>query len=263
MARVSTIDPIMAREFAKFEKNLKKLEKLTMDNSGKVLWKYSTIFANGLIKYTQPSGSVKKARDGGRNRVHRDIKKLYGNAGAIYKDIERQSEEAAKAFWYSWKKEDDNATYELLRKYSRGYHAVAIVGWDGGRQHKQSKKKGFSGGNIRTLVKSQDSHMVGRYVREVQTKVGWSKAGWVSNFNPPQGLAKARIPVFVKQNIGNQGRVIDKTKNGITRGIDFENNVPWIKEIFWKKGAQVAINQVARIMKRDLEKAAVEAGKKV
>lgn len=253
-----------AREFSKFERSLKKLEKITMDDSGKTLRKYSSVFAANLVRQTQPRGAAKKAQAKGEAAIAQDIRRVYVSPSTVYLDIKKQSEDLANAMWQKYKDNDIAGFIQIMEQVSGKFKGLQLVDWDSGQAHKSARgpRGRVKGGskNYR-LVRESQSKMVLKHIKETVKRVGYTKAGWISNFNPEGGLKG--IPKWVIANKGSQGKVLDKTRNGTLRAIEFYNNVEWVKDKFMQKSAQYALNATARIMARDLEKLAVEAAKKV
>jgi hypothetical protein len=258
-----TNDPVFSKAFADFDRQLKAMEKMTMDNQGKLLWKYSSQFAAALVRGTQPRGAAAKAQKLGQNAVHTDVQKAYGNANAIYMQIKRESEGLAKVMWAAWQNGDNNTLVEVLRNTKKGGGNVAVIPWDGGKHHKKNRdaRGRYRGGNVTTMIEYKDRANVRTYIHKVQKRVGYAKSGWVSGFNPPSGIRG--VPKWVLANRGGHGRVVDKTKNGETRLIEFVNNVSYVKKKFNWKAVEGALRVVTRRMRKDMEKIVVEAAKKV
>ena len=257
------IDPVLDKNFKSFSKALKTLEALTLDSSGKVLWKYSSQFAAQLVAKTNPFGTGNRPRERGQQAVRRDIDKVYAKPNRIFAHIRQQSQQMAELFWARWKENDVIGVAEILRASGARVSNIPLVAFDGGAAHQRARKsRGRVNGDLKhsVLIQEPTSGKVLMYIKEIEENVGYSKAGWVSNFRPPGGVKG--IPHWVRDKKA-PNRIIDKTKSGVVRQIDFENGVPWISNQFNKRGVIGALKWVTRRMEKDIAKAAVDNAKKV
>lgn len=262
--RVRINEARLNAELAAFEKAMGKLAKMTADDTGKILWKYSSQFAAQLVSRTTPRGTGSKPQKIGQAAVARDIDKVYANAGRMYSRIKKESEEVADFFWAAWTSGDTNKTVEAMRQAGNPVANIPVIAFDGGRSHKSARR---SRGRVRAeiaqavLVEKASSGQVRNYIQHVKDNVGYTKSGWINGFHPPSGVRG--IPGWVKNRRLAPGRVVDKTKTGFVRRIDFENHVKWISDNFDNRVAMQALSSVRKRMEKDIEKAVVDNSRRV
>ena len=263
MSRV--LDTVMTKSFNDFSNALTRLEKLTMDDSGMILRRYSAQFASKLVRYTQPAKPKKQAKSIGNKAVARDINKSYASASKIYLEIRKQSQNIAEGMWKQYTAGDHAGLLSTIRAHGGRYRGVNnIIPWDGGKTHQDSRN---SRGKIdkthrsNTLISYNDRKMIKNYINEVSERVGYLKAGWISNFNPVGGIVK--VPDWVKMNRGNHGFVTDKTRNGVVRLITFNHTSPQITKLFWRRGMETSMRSITKQMETEIRKTIIKQAKKV
>lgn len=247
-----------------FDVYRKKLQKVTGKSKSTILWKYSTQFANGLIRATHPRGGVKKAKLSGELAVKKDVMKAYGNIGALYLSIRKQNENLANVMWRAYKDNDFKVLQEISQ-YDPKLNNVAFILWDGGAHHRQGRNSRGrftnSRGAQKKMLINKDRQKMVAYIQEVQELVGFTKAGWISNFNPPGVM---RVSAYVKRNKGNQGDVKEQKRiGGLINEIVFHNKVEWIENKFVFRAVKGALRSVVNRMKKDLEKEVEKKAKNI
>lgn len=249
-------DPVLRNNFRKFEAAMDEHLRVVQESTGDAIWKYSTIFANGLIASTQPAGQAGRAQKAGERAVKRDISRVYAKPSQIYKEIEaRAGGEIADRFWAAVYDDDVATAQRIVRAYGGRFSGVELMtSFDDGRRHSQRRNpRGRVGRN------RPDQGMTGgalssfwSYLRKKVDNVGFTKAGWIGNFHPP-GIA--RVARFVRRHAGRApGRVEKELKKGDLRGLWFENRVPWIDRAFRWNGGDRAYGMVARAIMRDVSR---------
>lgn len=251
--------PAFDREMRKFDKNLQKLEDLAGDTSGKILWKYSSQFANGLVSATQPKGAANNALKKGEKATARDVARAYPSPSKVWLNLKmRRGLGVANAFWKAWKDRD----LEGVRKSFRGTGArlEAQRNFDGGRHHQAGRDA--RGRYTRTSgLFVFDRGAVKKYSEMVVGRVMWAKAGWVARFNPPGG--KAKIAESVKRHRTAPNTITDKTKGSRSlRAIWFGNGVDYLKKVFKEGDALRVLFRVSKKVSTDLEKQLVKVSDK-
>lgn len=255
-----SIDQIrLDAEFRAFKAALDKIAKATGNDTGKILWKYSSQFAAQLVSKTTPRGTGNRPQKIGQAAVARDIDKVYANAGRIYSRIREESQEVADMFWAAWTEGDTNNTIIAMRLAGKVVSSIPVIAFDGGRAHKAARR---TRGRVRAemaqayLVEKGSSHKVRQYIQEIKSNVGYTKSGWINGFHPPSGVRG--IPHWVKNRDLAPGRVVDKTRSGMTRSIDFENHVRWISDNFNPRAAMASLSWVRKRIEADIEKSVVD-----
>lgn len=261
--QVKVIDAVLSKEFNRFASSLQKMERMGLNSGGRLVWKYAARFAARLVFATQPFGNARRAKERGDGAVKRDIRRSYVDVSGLYVFAQRQSQDVADAIWKLWSDGQIQELEALLRSLGGKVGDFRVANFDSGRAHKSfrgPRGKVSRGARASLVVLRQDKNAIDEYIKQVQGRVGWSKSAWLSGFNPPGGLRG--IPHWVKKQRGAPGKVIDKTRQGVTRSLVFNNQVPWTTAIFSERQAISAFRFVARLVEKDLEKAVVEAAKK-
>ncbi len=263
---MSDFDIAYSKAFAEFDKQLRAFEKISMNSMGELLWRYSSIFAGLLVRYTQPNRAASKAQKVGQKAIARDVAKAYPSAGSIYLEIRKTQQNAADAFYKAYQAGERAQVDSLIKQFGGSYQDVEMFAWDGGRAHSANRTRS---GRVnrqstvrgRRLVTVDDRNQLNAYRQKLFKKVGFTKSGWVSGFRPPGGMRS--VPNWVKSLRGNHGKVYDETRSGVFRNIIFNNKVPWIGRNISKGALNTALNAVVRKIKKDMEKEVKQASRKV
>ena len=247
------LETALARENAKFNKQLKQLARLSGQTTEEVLWKYSSIFVGQLIRRTQPFGTGAKARQVGEKAVARDIARVYISPSKLYARVARESRDSAEAVYWAIMNGQDEDAAGILKKLGLAQEAAMAIGqFDGGGLHQSARDhRGRVPARNRQAMIVRDPSAVSSYAEQVQHRVGGTKAQWLNGFNPRGGTRGIpRWVVAAGPRVRGRGRFETRRVAG-DLVMYFENTSPWIGVVFDRRGAENSLNIVARRMARD------------
>ena len=247
---------LYTREFKKFEKALKGLNEVADKTSMEVLKQQAKLFCVDLVYVTQPWGKGSKAKKLGMNAVRRDISYVYLDESSTYKEIEKQSINLAKKFYYLVKKGNYSEAKEIADKLN-----ISALIFDAGQRHKSSRN---SRGRVPHINKNKGftypRDEVERYSKEVQKRVGFAKSSWYHAALDINSTTLIKLPAWIKNHKKKTGRAYLKRRKGINE-IILESTVSYMNNILKRYHILRAMNSRARSIER-LIKRIIEAKSK-
>jgi hypothetical protein len=243
--------------FAKFEAQIRQFERYQKKSARDVLLKFQNQFAANLAFTTQPYGLKPSSEKKGQKAVERDIRAVYKSPAKVWDETKKHGEEVSKAVYAAIKNDEKEKAERILE--SLGIDQKLMMKFDGGNLHKAAK------GALPKTLRGQrsminlDEKSLRKYIKEIQQRVGFAKAGWVVALPSRRG-----IPDWVAKH-RSLGFILDKTKFTLSPHLIFQNNVPWIKKLFkagaykqsFSRMAKQIEKEIIRMIKADAKKAKV------
>lgn len=235
--------------------------------------------AKALIKMTPPMTSAQ-----GRRAVARDIGRVFTSIPRLIKYAEgggRVSDIAGfkAALNKAYRKGDEAAVQQLLtgpigshRSYVKPYqrNGVNVSGYNARRNgrpmfpmiaagstkmsgnlepnlhiNRRGRRGKVRGNTVSQLVKNAE---LNRYIKKVQTSVGWHAGGWVAlarqaGYNPPKWVTKHGIPLA-------SGRATIKTgTNPFIKAVNYKTSIPG-----YQRTVDSVVNIRAKIIRANIDK---------
>lgn len=206
------------------------------------------VIARSLATSTQPYGLGRGALMAGRKRVAMDIGKVFTTPSGFYAALEDEDPAAAAQFWQAWKSRDLTAAKDIASKTRAG--SGLDISQRPSYQHHQSRRG--SGGRVhgkRATSLVLDPQALADYRRQIQNRVGITKAGWAGAAESagagggfPAWASTAHSPM--------RGRAT-KNESLTTPEVVLHNDVEWARESLPAAEEQAAVDIAeARLLNR-------------
>jgi len=246
---MSTIDPVLSREFALFERSLKRLIAETDRSVGDIVRQEARLFCVDLIHKTQPFGRTKKANEKGSRAVYRDVGRVYANPGRVYKEVQTGSDDAAKALYYLLKNNRYSEAEEMLRTVGTSMVAgLRVRDFDGGKEHQSRRRLGRVDG-VRPSVVIPNPQNRTRYSESIAKRVGTAKRSWAVGL--PRLGSMARIPKWLRR--GRHGSMDDHTRGRRPlKGVVFSSHISYIHRVLKERDVKRSLMQRSRSIEKRL-----------
>lgn len=204
---------------------------------GVVVLQNARLIAWNLAHNTQPYGMTLAEKKTGETAVARDIGNVFTSASAIYGLIRQENEKLARAWFALVKQGAYGKAEKLLRDHTklRDRNAPIFAPLDPGL-HQQARSSGGRVSRQRVAQIVPDAKEIKNYIRDIQKRVGFAKAGWITAGSQ---LGKVtRVPAWITRSVGKApGSAADRT-TGIDPHVTLTNNVRYISAVL--PAAQVA-----------------------
>lgn len=196
------MNPELKVETRRFEAALRNLARETGRSFGEVVNQNARLIAVNLAYQTQPFGNSSASRKQGEGAVMRDIGKVYRTASSVYAEIKDQSEKTAKGWYKAVKAGEFTQAEAILRKVSIADRNAAIGKFDDSLHIKSRNRRGRVSRHRIALI-TPDAKELKTYAKQVASRVGYAKAGWIA---AGLQLGKlSRVPAWLKKVTAGQG----------------------------------------------------------
>lgn len=239
-------------ETARLNAAFSQLAIATGKSFGSIVLQNSRLIAWNLAHNSQPYGMTLAEKKTGEAAVARDIGNVFKSAAAIFELLKAEDEKLAKS-WYALVKQGGYGQAEkLLREKSKitDRNAPIFAPLDP-RFHDNARGRGGRVNRHRAAQIVPDGKSIKSYIKEVQQRVGFGKAGWITAGN--QIGRVTRVPGWITRHGGRApGSAIDNTK-GIDPHVTLINGVSYIGSILPPHEIASALNMQREKMLSHIE----------
>lgn len=250
-------------------KSLSGLMEKTGQDAGALLKKRAPLLAKYLAEATMPiagltknpgesnpDGISKAAHFLGMNAVTRDLGRVYKSPSVIHRSIKESNGEhglaMAKGFTAFLKKGDLQQAKAILDRSGIAARQLEIIQWDGGTEHKKSRKqRGRVSENKKPKIVT-DAAALKKYSDMRRKNVGFAKGGWI-NAGRTLGKVNSEIPVWMKWH-ASPGAGKDFTDDVNHPRFELQNGVSYMTKIMPETYLVQATVAFERSLKQELVK---------
>jgi len=237
---------------------LERIAKETKKDVKETIRSYARLLAVDLAFRTQPYGKGKSSRDKGEGAIVRDILGGRKRRGILVAMDDAMIAAAIETGAYStgrirlFVRKDGtvygtdqqhfrpDASYEEIRQIHRSAFQNGRMTQAGGRTRDIGRWK-----FIEQLVTKKTT--AERYIKAIQKRVGWAKAGWATCARLLGGTRG--IPQWVTRHRKAPGRITDNTADR-NPSVTLHNDVPYSREVLHRN----AMSQAQRNVAKNIEK---------
>ncbi|MBK8037693.1 MAG: hypothetical protein IPK22_11240 [Verrucomicrobiaceae bacterium] len=232
MPQTAAPELLLDVEIESLQLALVRLAEVTGKSLGAVVKQNTRLIAWNLAHNTQPWGMTLAEKKLGEAAVARDVGNVFISAQAMYKRLFDEDEKLAKQ-WYKLVKGGGYArALRLLQDQSKdAFRNTPVIDQLDPELHQRSRTS--SRGRVsrhRPAAIIPEAKQIRQYIKVVQQRVGFAKAGWITAGSQLGNIAK--VPAWITRHKGNApGHADDQSKRKPDPFCVLTNDVDYVSRI--------------------------------
>lgn len=241
-------------ESREFDRALRRAVRELGRNAGEVLREEAGFLSLDMAKASPPFAkfggreSWAVQRRVGRAAVSRDVRSVIGIGSDLYGALAARSEDWARQYWAMLSRGDERAALEFAERILGGAVRQPAVGRrvDPQAHQRMRNRRGRVQGRNVPIQQVVEARARQRYVREVQGRIGFLKAGWLAAAMRFRGGKGA--PAWLQKQVFSAGSVVDGTRQERVLFVELRNRVRYAAAAMPRGVGEMVLSRRVRAM---------------
>ncbi len=253
MPQTAAPELLLDVEIESLQLALVRLAEVTGKSLGAVVKQNTRLIAWNLAHNTQPWGMDKAAHLVGKSAVARDIGKVFLSAQVLYKQLLEEDKKLAKQWYKILKAGGYPQALRLLQDNSRNPNRnTPVIDQLDPDLHQRYRNSRGRVNRHRAVAIIPDKKQITRYITQIQERVGFAKAGWITAGSQLGSIAK--VPAWITKHRGKApGHAEDMSQRKPDPFCTLTNEVNYITSIFSEGYAADAMRIAREKMLKHIE----------